>query len=224
MSGIINWLRGEDKIVIMTLLQEESNDILPKIFAKRPNMAQWVLSYSSQGVIDAVQQLVSSVVKEFDVDQRSDKYDIDVTQNDTVRDLTPDCSLVVDISDKDYGVLFRVYLTNFVKQWQRWLEVMGYRSHGYLAFPTAFLGLYKQMCPKTPLDEWDSVSENSGYTLLEFSEWKWYSSSGGVAELEAFMEKLDMLYDTYEFSNPEETGHWVDLGEGLSRGMNKDPN
>ena len=81
---------------------------------------------------------------------------------------------------------------------------MGYRSHGYSAFPTAFLGLYKQMCPKTPLDEWDSVSENSGYTLLEFSEWKWYSSSGGVAELEAFMEKLDMLYDTYEFSYPEE--------------------
>jgi len=95
----------------MTLLQEESNDRLPKIFAKRPNMAQWVLSYSSQGVIDAVQQLVSSVVKEFDADQ----YDIDATQNDTVRDLTPDCSLVVDISDKDYGVLFRVYLTNFVK-------------------------------------------------------------------------------------------------------------
>ena len=115
MSGIINWLRGEDKIVIMTLLQEESNDILPKIFAKRPNMAQWVLSYSSQGVIDAVQQLVSSVVKEFDADPKSE-YDIDVTQNDTVRDLTPDCSLVVDISDKDYGVLFRVYLTNFVKR------------------------------------------------------------------------------------------------------------
>ena len=115
MSGIINWLRGDDKIVIMTLLQEESNDILPKIFAKRPNMAQWVLSYSSQGVIDAVQQLVSSVVKEFESDPKSE-YDIDVTQNDTVRDLTPDCSLVVDISDKDYGVLFRVYLTNFVKR------------------------------------------------------------------------------------------------------------
>ena len=118
MSGIINWLRGEDKIVIMTLLQEESNDILPKIFAKRPNMAQWVLSYSSHGVIDSVQQLVSSIVKEFDdaSAQQSDKYDIDVIQNDAVRDLTPDCSLVVDISDKDYGVLFRVYLTNFVKR------------------------------------------------------------------------------------------------------------
>ena len=114
MSGIINWLRGDDKIVIMTLLQEESNANLPKTFAKRPNLTQWVLSYSSQGVIDAVQQLVSSVVKEFDADPKSE-YDIDVTQNDTVRDLTPDCSLVVDISDKDYGVLFRVYLTNFVK-------------------------------------------------------------------------------------------------------------
>ena len=78
---------------------------------------------------------------------------------------------------------------------------MGYRSHGYLAFPTAFLGLYKQMCPKTPLDEWDSVSENSGYTLLEFSDWKWYGSYEGVAELEAFMDKLDMLYDTYEFAD-----------------------
>ena len=78
---------------------------------------------------------------------------------------------------------------------------MGYRSHGNLAFPTVFLGLYKQMCPKTPLDEWDSVSENSGYTLLAFSDWKWYGSYEGVAELEAFMEKLDMLYDTYEFSS-----------------------
>ena len=78
---------------------------------------------------------------------------------------------------------------------------MGYRSHGNLAFPTVFLGLYKQMCPKTPLDEWDSVSENSGYTLLEFSGWKWYGSYEGVAELEAFMEQLGMLYDTYEFSN-----------------------
>ena len=78
---------------------------------------------------------------------------------------------------------------------------MGYRSHGNLAFPTVFLGLYKQMCPKTPLDEWDSVSENSGYTLLEFSDWKWYGSYEGVAELEAFMDKLDMLYDTYEFAD-----------------------
>jgi len=112
MSGIINWLRGDDKIVIMTLLQEESNANLPKTFAKRPNLTQWVLSYSSQGVIDAVQQLVGSITKEFfgDLD-----YHLNVTQNDTVRDLTPDCSLVVDISDKDYGVLFRVYLTNFVK-------------------------------------------------------------------------------------------------------------
>jgi hypothetical protein len=111
MSGIINWLRGDDKIVIMTLLQEESNTNLPKTFAKRPNLTQWVLSYS-QGVMDAVQQVVSSIVTEFDGDS---DYDLDVTQNDTVRDLTPDCSLVVDIVDSELGVLFRVFLTNFVK-------------------------------------------------------------------------------------------------------------
>jgi hypothetical protein len=111
MSGIINWLRGDDKIVIMTLLQEESNTNLPKTFAKRPNLTQWVLSYS-QGVMDAVQQVVSSIVTEFDGDS---DYDLDVTQNDTVRDLTPDCSLVVDIVDSELGVLFRVFLTDFVK-------------------------------------------------------------------------------------------------------------
>ena len=111
MSGIINWLRGDDKIVIMTLLQEESNTNLPKTFAKRPNLTQWVL-YSSHGVSDAVQQLVDSILTEFvgDLD-----YHLNVTQNDTVRDLTPDCSLVVDIVDSELGVLFRVFLTDFVK-------------------------------------------------------------------------------------------------------------
>lgn len=113
MSGIINWLRGDDKIAIMTLLQVEMHEQrLPEAFAKRPKMAQWVLSNNSEAILSAVQQLVGSIVGEFDGDSN---FEITVNQNDKLRDKTPDCSLVVDISDADYGVLFRVYLTGFVK-------------------------------------------------------------------------------------------------------------
>lgn len=109
MSGIINWLRGDDEIAIMTLLQVEM-DVLPEAFAKRPKMAQWVLSNDPEAILSAVQQLVGSIVSEFD-----DHDDITVNQNDKLRDKTPDCSLVVDISDEEIGVVFRVYLTGFVK-------------------------------------------------------------------------------------------------------------
>ena len=113
MSGIINWLRGDDKIAIMTLLQVEMQERLPEAFAKRPKMAQWVLSNNSEAILSAVQQLVGSIVGEFP--RRGSDFDITVNQNDKLRDKTPDCSLVVDISDADYGVLFRVYLTGFIK-------------------------------------------------------------------------------------------------------------
>ena len=112
MSGIINWLRGDDKIAIMTLLQVEMEETLPEAFSKRPKMAQWVLSDDPEEILSAVQQLVGSIVSEFDGDLG---FKITVNQNDKLRDKTPDCSLVVDISDKDIGALFRVYLTGFVK-------------------------------------------------------------------------------------------------------------
>ena len=112
MSGIINWLRGDDKIAIMTLLQVEMEEMLPKVFAKRPKMAQWVLSNDPETILSAVQQLVGSIVSEFDGDS---DFEITVNQNDKLRDKTPDCSLVVDISDEEIGVVFRVYLTGFVK-------------------------------------------------------------------------------------------------------------
>lgn len=109
MSGIINWLRG-DAITIMTLLQVEMDEVLPKAFAKRPKMAQWVLSNDPEGILSAVQQLVGSIVSEFET-----YHEINVNQNDKLRDKTPDCSLVVDIIDEEIGVVFRVYLTGFVK-------------------------------------------------------------------------------------------------------------
>ena len=113
MSGIINWLRGDDKIAIMTLLQVTGGSVvLPEAFSKRPKMAQWVLSDDPEELLSAVQQLVGSIVSEFDGDLG---FKITVNQNDKLRDKTPDCSLVVDISDKDIGALFRVYLTGFVK-------------------------------------------------------------------------------------------------------------
>lgn len=84
---------------------------------------------------------------------------------------------------------------------------MGYRSHGYLAFPTAFLGLYEKMCPKTPVDDWDNVTEHNGYTLLQFEDWKWYSSSQGpIGELELFMDRLGELYYNYEYGDDGRRG------------------
>ncbi len=113
MSGIINWLRGDDQIAILTLLQVELVESLPKAFAKRPKMAQWVIGHDNDKILSTIQQLVGTIVSEFEEDS---DFDIKVEQNDKLRDKTPDCSLVVDISDEDIGVLFRVYLTGFVKR------------------------------------------------------------------------------------------------------------
>jgi len=113
MSGIINWLRGEDKITIMTLLQVEMAALeFYSTFAKRPKMAQWVISHDSDIIMSSIQQLVGSIVTE--LEEADEDFDIKVEQNDKLRDQTPDCSLVVDISDAEM-VLFRVYLTGFVK-------------------------------------------------------------------------------------------------------------
>ncbi len=113
MSGIINWLRGDDQIAILTLLQVELVDGgWPKAFANRPKMAQWVIGHDNDKILSTIQQLVGTIVSEFEEDS---DFDIKVEQNDKLRDKTPDCSLVVDISDEDTGVLFRVYLTGFVK-------------------------------------------------------------------------------------------------------------
>lgn len=114
MSGIINWLRGGDEITIMTLLQVEKVERLPKAFAKRPKMSQWVISRDSGKIMSSIQHLVGSIVTELE-EALGEDFDIKVEQNDKLRDQTPDCSLVVDISGEDTGVLFRVYLTGFVK-------------------------------------------------------------------------------------------------------------
>tara|TARA_R110002012_G_scaffold321973_1_gene552972 strand:- start:6964 stop:7326 length:363 start_codon:yes stop_codon:yes gene_type:complete len=113
MSGIINWLRGEDKITIMTLLQIETDEVLPKVFAKRPTMAQWVLDYDPDKIMSSIQHLVGGIVTELEESPISD-LDIEVEQNNRLRDQTPDCNLVVEIVVNG-KVWFRVYLTGFVK-------------------------------------------------------------------------------------------------------------
>jgi len=68
---------------------------------------------------------------------------------------------------------------------------MGYRSHGHLVFPSVYRSLYHKICPSTPLSGWDSDTNYKGYTVLVFSEWKWYESSRPISQIESFMETLD---------------------------------
>lgn len=83
---------------------------------------------------------------------------------------------------------------------------MGYRSHGHLVFPSVYRLLYQKMCPSTPFSEWDSDTDHNGYTVLSFSGWKWYGSYAGISQLESFMEKLDELYNAYQFESAAPAG------------------
>lgn len=116
MGEIINWLRG-DKITIITLLQVERDSNLPQQFSQRPAITQWVLGQDTELIMSAVQQIVGTVAEAFVNDPN---YKLEVNQNDDLRDKTPDCSLVVDISDEEIGVLFRVYLTGFIRSGSGW--------------------------------------------------------------------------------------------------------
>lgn len=117
MGEIINWLRG-DKIAIMTLLQLEHDSNIPKVFHRRPKVAQWVISHDDNEIRSSIEQLVGSIATEFDGDSN---YDLRITQNDDIRSKTPDCSLVVDIIDDDMeSVMFRIYLTGFIKKGGKW--------------------------------------------------------------------------------------------------------
>ena len=80
---------------------------------------------------------------------------------------------------------------------------MGYRSHGHLVFPSVYRGLYEKMCPSTLLHQWDDDTDYIGYTVLTFYDWKWYESAPPVAEIQAFMEKIQELYDLYEFDRTD---------------------
>ena len=86
---------------------------------------------------------------------------------------------------------------------------MGYRSHGYLVFPSVYRGLYQKMCPGTPFDEWDDDTDETGYTVLSFYDWKWYGSYPDVAEIETFMDKLDEMYNDYQYDNDQDLGRVV---------------
>lgn len=68
---------------------------------------------------------------------------------------------------------------------------MGYRSHGYIVFPEVFLTYWEQVCPQTPLDDFDDITKEGGYVTLTYMGWKWYESYGGVQEMEAFMHQID---------------------------------
>ena len=117
MSGIINWLRG-DTITIMTLLQLENDSNIPSAFDGRPKMAQWVLSHNDIEIRSALEQLVGSIATKFD---NESNYDLRITQNDDLRSKTPDCSLVVDIIDDEMeSVMFRIFLTGFIRKGGKW--------------------------------------------------------------------------------------------------------
>ena len=81
---------------------------------------------------------------------------------------------------------------------------MGYRSHGYLVFPSVYRLLYQKMCPETTFSEWDSDTDYKGYTVLSFSGWKWYGSYADISQLESFMEKLQEFYYHWEFESTAE--------------------
>ncbi len=68
---------------------------------------------------------------------------------------------------------------------------MGYRSSGHIIFPEHFLPYYEEMCPDTPLDEYDVVDTTGGYVALTFTSWKWYSSYTSIQQIQQFMEQLD---------------------------------
>lgn len=89
---------------------------------------------------------------------------------------------------------------------------MGYRSHGYLVFPSVYRSLYQKMCPSTPFSEWDSDTDYKGYTVLSFSGWKWYESYAGISQLESFMEKLQDLKHLAPFG-------WREDGSGVTPEM-----
>ena len=78
---------------------------------------------------------------------------------------------------------------------------MGYSSHGYLVFPSVYRGLYQKMCPGTPFDEWNDDTDENGYTVLYFYDWKWYGSYSDVVEIETFMNKLYEMANDYQFEN-----------------------
>ena len=69
---------------------------------------------------------------------------------------------------------------------------MGYRSSGHIIFPEHFLPYYEEMCPDTPLDEYDDVDfTTDGYIALTFTSWKWYDSYDSIQQLQRFMSQLD---------------------------------
>ena len=92
---------------------------------------------------------------------------------------------------------------------------MGYRSHGNLVFPSVYRSLYEKMCPGTSLKEWDDYN-NQGYTVLSFSDWKWYGSYPDIGEIESFMEKLQELYNEYQFGIHLD-GRDKDLDDSIGR-------
>ena len=114
MGEIINWLRS-DEIAIMTILQIASYSNIPKVFKNRPDMAQWVVSMDDGH--QAVKTLSGSILG--DIQEDSD-FVADITFNNDLRDKTPDCNLIVDISDKNIGVMFRIYLTSFKRTVGGW--------------------------------------------------------------------------------------------------------
>jgi len=108
---IINWLRGSS-IAIITLVRSD-NDYIPEEFANKPLFTQWLYSPSDDDVVKHINGLVEGLATAIAMDE--EPKNVKVEQNDDLRDQTPDCGLVVDISGKS-GLYFRIYATNFIQR------------------------------------------------------------------------------------------------------------
>ncbi len=108
---IINWLRGST-IAIITLVRTDHPD-MPEEFANKPMFTQWVHS-GNEDVIQHINGLVEGLGTHIAL-EAGGVDNVDIDQNDDLRDKTPDCGLVVDISGPS-GLYFRIYVTNFVQR------------------------------------------------------------------------------------------------------------
>ncbi len=88
---IINWLRGST-IAIITLVRTDHPD-MPEEFANKPMFTQWVHS-GNEDVIQHINGLVEGLGTHIAL-EAGGVDNVDIDQNDDLRDKTPDCGLVI---------------------------------------------------------------------------------------------------------------------------------
>lgn len=107
--------------------------------------------------------------------------------------------------------------------------MMGYRSYGGFVFPSSQLQMYEEMCPLTPLSDWEDTykidlkykqlwyddqyfRDNPELLHLFFSGWKWYESYPSIKQIEAFQEYLtDNAHPWFFYRKGEGSGDDHDI-------------